>query len=282
MDTDELGLTIRTYRKKKGLTQRELGDLLGISDKMVSRWENGLSIPDAVMYLDICRELEIPSADEVGSGRVSPRRSIHTGRRLWITLLVIVCLITATVITSALIRYLAFRAADDKADPIIYRGRSAYIRESEIKSGYDLYRLSGMTEQEALSSSVAYFKELNSLYALAKRKGYTVSDREVKKHLSDLKDSIKKGNADREMSREFEIAVSSSGSEDKYWDQAFKSYKKIIPVEKMNADIERKYLRNNSMSDGEDFNTYYQEFKNKLVRSEHYKKIRPISFLKNK
>lgn len=102
------------------------------------------------------------------------------------------------------------------------------------------------------------------------------------KHLSDLKDSIKKGNADREMSREFEIAVSSSGSEDKYWDQAFKSYKKIIPVEKMNADIERKYLRNNSMSDGEDFNTYYQEFKNKLVRSEHYKKIRPISFLKNK
>ena len=46
MDTYVTGITIKTLREKKGLTQTELADILGISSKAVSKWERGESVPD--------------------------------------------------------------------------------------------------------------------------------------------------------------------------------------------------------------------------------------------
>ena len=46
---------IKNKRKESGLTQRELADLLGISDKTVSRWESGVQVPDAMILPDIAR-----------------------------------------------------------------------------------------------------------------------------------------------------------------------------------------------------------------------------------
>ena len=45
MDSEKLGKTISEARKKKNLSQKELGDLLGVSNKAVSKWENGESTP---------------------------------------------------------------------------------------------------------------------------------------------------------------------------------------------------------------------------------------------
>nr|WP_316621514.1 helix-turn-helix transcriptional regulator [uncultured Ruminococcus sp.] len=38
---------IRTLRKARGLTQKELAEKLDISDKTVSRWESGVQLPEA-------------------------------------------------------------------------------------------------------------------------------------------------------------------------------------------------------------------------------------------
>ncbi|MBQ4431385.1 MAG: helix-turn-helix domain-containing protein [Synergistaceae bacterium] len=46
MGLEDTGKSIAQLRKKAGLTQRELADYLGISDKAVSKWERGLSFPD--------------------------------------------------------------------------------------------------------------------------------------------------------------------------------------------------------------------------------------------
>lgn len=46
MDINKIGKNIATLRKKKGLTQQELGDKLFVTDKAVSKWERGLSLPD--------------------------------------------------------------------------------------------------------------------------------------------------------------------------------------------------------------------------------------------
>lgn len=43
MDTVRFGKFIRDMRKEKGLTQKQLADLLYVSDKAVSKWENGVS-----------------------------------------------------------------------------------------------------------------------------------------------------------------------------------------------------------------------------------------------
>ena len=46
MDINKVGKNIAVLRKKKGLTQQELGDKLFVTDKAVSKWERGLSLPD--------------------------------------------------------------------------------------------------------------------------------------------------------------------------------------------------------------------------------------------
>ena len=59
MDMLEFGQTIKAKREQKGLTQKQLGQLLYVSDKTVSRWENNQIYPDITMLLDISRVLEI-------------------------------------------------------------------------------------------------------------------------------------------------------------------------------------------------------------------------------
>ena len=46
MENNKIGSFILELRKEKGLTQQELGDKLFVTDKAVSKWERGLSLPD--------------------------------------------------------------------------------------------------------------------------------------------------------------------------------------------------------------------------------------------
>lgn len=46
MDAEKIGKGIHFLRKRYGFTQRHLAELLNISDKAVSKWERGLSVPD--------------------------------------------------------------------------------------------------------------------------------------------------------------------------------------------------------------------------------------------
>ncbi len=57
---------IKTQRKKIGITQKELADILLISDKTVSRWENGNQIPDALILPDLAKALQITIYDLYG------------------------------------------------------------------------------------------------------------------------------------------------------------------------------------------------------------------------
>lgn len=59
MDVKKVGALIARLRKEKGLTQRELGERLGVSDRAVSKWERGLNLPDAALFEPLCRELGV-------------------------------------------------------------------------------------------------------------------------------------------------------------------------------------------------------------------------------
>lgn len=50
MDTNSIGAAIAQFRKKAGLTQAELAAKLNVSDKAVSRWENGLGYPEITQF----------------------------------------------------------------------------------------------------------------------------------------------------------------------------------------------------------------------------------------
>ena len=55
MSQNNIGEFIQQSRKAKGFTQKDLGDRIGVSDKTISKWENGNSIPDT----SILNELSI-------------------------------------------------------------------------------------------------------------------------------------------------------------------------------------------------------------------------------
>jgi transcriptional regulator with XRE-family HTH domain/predicted RNA-binding Zn-ribbon protein involved in translation (DUF1610 family) len=71
MNQVKIGKFIATQRKSKSYTQKQLADVLGISDKTVSKWECGKGFPEVSLLLPLCNELGI-SVNELLSGeRVS-------------------------------------------------------------------------------------------------------------------------------------------------------------------------------------------------------------------
>ncbi len=66
MDSEKLGKTISEARKKKNLSQKELGDLLGVSNKAVSKWENGESTPRRETLIKLCELLELDKTEILG------------------------------------------------------------------------------------------------------------------------------------------------------------------------------------------------------------------------
>ena len=62
-----IGETIARLRKDKGLTQKELADQLYISNKTISKWENGTSLPDIQATIDIAKYFNV-SIDELLTG----------------------------------------------------------------------------------------------------------------------------------------------------------------------------------------------------------------------
>lgn len=63
MDKEKTGKLIKEARIKKNYTQSELGDLLGVSNKAISRWENGDSFPDVGVLENLATILDIPIHD---------------------------------------------------------------------------------------------------------------------------------------------------------------------------------------------------------------------------
>ena len=69
MNQIKIGKFIAECRKKKNLTQMQLAEKLNITDRAISKWENGKAMPDSGIMLDLCNELGI-SVNELLSGEV--------------------------------------------------------------------------------------------------------------------------------------------------------------------------------------------------------------------
>ena len=69
MDQVKIGIFIAACRKQKNLTQMQLAEKLGITDRAVSKWENGKSLPDSSVMLELCDILGI-TVNDLLSGEV--------------------------------------------------------------------------------------------------------------------------------------------------------------------------------------------------------------------
>ena len=81
MNRDNLGNRIALRRKELGMTQRDLADRLGITDRAVSRWERGIGSPDISLLEPLAEALKM-SIDELMTGNPvksppSPKTTSH-------------------------------------------------------------------------------------------------------------------------------------------------------------------------------------------------------------
>ncbi len=71
MNQIAIGKFISAERKRKGYTQKQLAEKLGISDKTVSKWETGNGFPEVSLLLPLCSELDITVNELLCGERVS-------------------------------------------------------------------------------------------------------------------------------------------------------------------------------------------------------------------
>ena len=69
MDQLKIGRFIAQCRKNNNLTQMQLAEKLNITDRAISKWENGKSMPDSSIMLALCKELKI-TVNDLLSGEV--------------------------------------------------------------------------------------------------------------------------------------------------------------------------------------------------------------------
>lgn len=77
MNQQVTGKYISHKRKEKNLTQEQLAERLGISNKTISKWETGKCMPDYAVVNRLCEELEITVAELI-DGEDAEDRSVRT------------------------------------------------------------------------------------------------------------------------------------------------------------------------------------------------------------
>ncbi len=64
MDQQKIGITLKQLRNEKGVTQQHLAEMLGVSNRTISRWETGRNMPDFDLLLELAKFYDV-GVDEI-------------------------------------------------------------------------------------------------------------------------------------------------------------------------------------------------------------------------
>lgn len=81
MNQQKIGRFISECRKQKGLTQAQLAEALGVSDKTISRWENGKTMPDLSFYEPLCEILDIQISELLYARKMTDKEKTIQGEK---------------------------------------------------------------------------------------------------------------------------------------------------------------------------------------------------------
>ena len=80
IDRQKFGVFVAELRKEKGLTQKELAQRLMISDKAISKWETGNSIPDVTLLVPLAAELGVSVTELLECRRMEYTENMDTAQ----------------------------------------------------------------------------------------------------------------------------------------------------------------------------------------------------------
>ncbi len=76
MNKEKFGAFVAALRKEKGMTQKELAEALFVSDKAVSKWETGQSLPDVSLLIPLAEKLGVTVTELLQGERLESRQNI--------------------------------------------------------------------------------------------------------------------------------------------------------------------------------------------------------------
>lgn len=74
MNQEKIGLFIAKCRREKNMTQEDLAEKLGVSNKSISRWENGKTMMDISLFEPLCNELNISIIELLNGERINDKK----------------------------------------------------------------------------------------------------------------------------------------------------------------------------------------------------------------
>ena len=157
MDTVKIGKYIAQKRKNLGLTQREIAEQLGMSDKSVSKWERGVCLPDVSVYMELCRIIGI-SLNEFIAGEDIEQVEIqeeseqnildvtkdgnYKKRRLKAIIAVLVCICVAVTSLSGYLLWKRFHVETNYIEPFDENSAEMRILKLVDAGPFVLYKFS--------------------------------------------------------------------------------------------------------------------------------------------
>lgn len=199
MDIKKIGLNIATLRKKKGLTQQELGNKLFVTDKAVSKWERGICLPDVsilekladVLDTDIYELLQIKNKKNIKIEKILEEERVKIRKQLNrrnIMIAIPIILIILVVLFKLLpFGYNVMQVEYDRSDDQIILGVPKF--SFMMKYNEDSYSFKSLRGNNVLKSELKnYVNKLehiscnNTAYYYDKESNITIVDYQVENH----------------------------------------------------------------------------------------------------
>ena len=150
MNQAKIGKYIADKRKGKGLTQAQLAEKIGVGDKAVSKWERGLSLPDASKYQQVCDILGITlneffAGEDLAAENISLQADknlrevslMELRKRKNLKKIIILLLLTIVVLVAVLISTSNIKreSNDNRVGNLTYRSTTADSRYTHYSDG---------------------------------------------------------------------------------------------------------------------------------------------------
>ena len=96
---------IKTIRKLKGLSQEELAIKLNVVRQTISKWEQGLSVPDSELLVSLSDALDTPVGTLLGGNIVEPKEDSlkEIKRKIWNFIFISICVILIVILIGLII-----------------------------------------------------------------------------------------------------------------------------------------------------------------------------------
>ena len=180
MDLVKIGKYIAGKRKNLGLTQKQLAEKIGMSDKSVSKWERGVCLPDVSLYFDLCSILGI-SINEFLAGEDIVHENIEKkseeniisvvtdSKRKQKSLKYIICaLLILSILTTAVIATSLYRAYKPMNFITPMAGNSVEMQMVNLIAGPDGVNAYQFTTTDKFARLKIYYSEYHQGKLLSK------------------------------------------------------------------------------------------------------------------